>query len=53
MELLINEFLENAADGTQAMDGQPERAWLAIRRLNTSACARFRVAWWLLLIENF
>jgi len=34
MELLIREFNENAADGTKGWDGQPERADVAIQRLN-------------------
>ena len=34
MELLIREFNENAIDGTEAWNGNPERAQKAIRRLN-------------------
>lgn len=34
MELLIREFSENAIDGTEQWDGQPERAQMAIKRLN-------------------
>jgi hypothetical protein len=34
MELLIREFSENAIDGTENWDGQPERALVAIKRLN-------------------
>ena len=34
MELLIREFNENAADGETRWDGQPDRARIAIQRLN-------------------
>lgn len=34
MEILIREFNENAADGTESWDGYPQRAKLAIHRLN-------------------
>ena len=34
MEILIREFNENAADGSEGWNGDPQRAKLAIQRLN-------------------